>query len=245
MKEIEAKALTELTPKKQKLYKRCRQNLVEILRLRRKFKKVNKSKRDIIQSLESDSAVNSLMNSKLGSPFYLLMQSQLKNNTRKLAGRRWTIHDKVLALSIYKKSSSCYRLLRRLFCLPSVSSLKKVLNKIPLKCGINPQIIETIKEITKKRSIEDNMCILAFDEMSIRKNLSYNVKSDMFDGYQDHASQGRTPEIATHALTFMAIGVRKNWKQPIAFYFSGSCVTADRLSVLLKEVCLSDVIFCG
>lgn len=28
----------------------------------------------------------------------------------------------------------------------------------------------------------------------------------MINGYQDHASQGRTPEIATHALTFMAIG---------------------------------------
>lgn len=72
--------------------------------------------------------------------------------------------------------------------------------------------------------------------MSIRKNLCYNTKLDQLDGYQDHAAQGRTQEIASHALTFMAIGVRKTWKQPTAFYFSGDCVTADRLIVLIKEV---------
>lgn len=31
-------------------------------------------------------------------------------------------------------------------------------------------------------------------------------------------------------------GVSRNWKQPIAFYFSGSSVTADRLFVLNNEV---------
>lgn len=67
--------------------------------------------------------------------------------------------------------------------------------------------------------------------MSIRKNLQYNRKQDIIDGYQDHVNQGRTLEPATHALLFMAIGIRKNWKQPLAFYFSGDCVTA-----VIKEV---------
>lgn len=104
-------------------------------------------------------------------------------------------------------------------------------------CGINHQVIATIKEITSKRDFEDNLCMLAFDEMSIRKNVSYNTKLDHIDGYQDHAGQGRVPNIASHALTFMAIGVRKSWKQPIAFYFSSENVTADRLTILIKKVC--------
>lgn len=206
------------------------------MRLRRKFKKVKKCNRDILSSLNYDNAVNNMMKSKLSSSFYLLLQSQLKNVPRKITGRRWTLDDKVLALSMYKKSSSCYRLLSRLFCLPSVSSLKALLNKIPMMCGINNQVMETIKEITKQRSVSDNLCVVSFDEMSIRKNLCYNTKLDQLDGYQDHAAQGRTQEIASHALTFMAIGVRRAWKQPIAFYFSGDCVTADRLIILIKEV---------
>lgn len=197
--------------------------------------------RDVLSCLHNSDAVNNITKSKDSSSLYLLLQSQLKNVPRKLTGRRWSLDDKVLALSIYKKSNSCYRLLRRLFCLPSVSSLKALLNKIPVLCGINDQVIETIKEITKQRSLSDNLCIIAFDEMSIRKNLSYNTKLDQLDGYQDHATQGRTQEIASHALTFMAIGIRKAWKQPIAFYFSGACVTADRLAVLIKEVGLSFV----
>lgn len=236
MEEISAKSLAELTPRKRKMYKRCRKNVSEILRLRRKFKNIKTCKKNILETLHSDEAVQEILQSKMSSPFYLLLQSQLKNTSRKLTGRRWTLDDKVLALSLYKKSSSCYRLLRRLFSLPSVSSLKALLNKIPLMCGINSQVIETIKEITQKRPVQDNLCILAFDEMSIRKNISYNVKLDQIDGYQDHAGQGRTRQVASKAMTFMAIGVRKKWKQPIAFYFSGANVTADRLSAFIKEV---------
>lgn len=196
-------------------------------------------KRSLLSALTCEDSVNDLIKTKMSSSFCLLLQSQLKNVPRKMTGRRWTLDDKVLALGIYKKSNACYRLLRRLFCLPSVSSLKAILNKIPMVCGINKQVIVTIKQITEKREINENLCILAFDEMSIRKNLTYNVKLDQIDGYQDHACQGRTSEIASHALTFMAIGIRKRWKQPIAFYFSGDCVTADRLAVLIKEVSLN------
>lgn len=238
LKELEFRKVIELSPKKLKLYKRCRQNISEIMRLRRKFQEVKKSKRSILNALSCDDSVNDLIKKNLSSSFWLLLQSQLRNVPRKLTGRRWTTDDKVLALSIHKKSSSCYKLLRRLFCLPSVSSLKALLNKIPLVCGINKQVLETISQITEKRPTSENLCILAFDEMSIRKNLTYNSRLDLIDGYQDHASQGRTSEIASHALTFMAIGVRKHWKQPIAFYFSGDCVTADRLAVLIKEVSL-------
>ncbi|CAG4999477.1 unnamed protein product [Parnassius apollo] len=233
LKELDLSKSLELTPKKLKLYKRCRRNLSEIMRLR---KKIKKQPRALFKTLTTNSNVQSLMDKNISGPFALLLQSQLQNTPRKLTGRRWSIDDKVMALSIYKRSTGCYRLLRRLFCLPSEGTLKALLNRIPMKCGINSQIFKTIKDITKNREPEENLCILAFDEMSIRKHLQYNSKQDVIDGYQDHGNQGRTMEPATHALLFMAIGIRKKWKQPLAFYFSGDCVTADRLSVLIKEV---------
>ncbi|CAG5036833.1 unnamed protein product [Parnassius apollo] len=208
LKELDLSKSLELTPKKLKLYKRCRRNLSEIMRLR---KKIKKQPRALFKTLTTNSNVQSLMDKNISGPFALLLQSQPQNTPRKLTGRRWSIDDKVMALSIYKRSTGCYRLLRRLFCLPS-------------------------EDITKNREPEENLCILAFDEMSIRKHLQYNSKQDVIDGYQDHGNQGRTMEPATHALLFMAIGIRKKWKQPLAFYFSGDCVTADRLSVLIKEV---------
>ncbi|KAF9417923.1 hypothetical protein HW555_005068, partial [Spodoptera exigua] len=97
----------------------------------------------------------------------------------------------VLAKASTKKSSACYRLLRRSFCLPSVSLLKALLNHIPMVCD---------------RWLPG----------------SCPSRSDV--------------PIASDALTFMAIGLRKNWKQPIAFYFFGDSVTVDRLAVLIKEV---------
>ncbi|CAG4936128.1 unnamed protein product [Parnassius apollo] len=234
LKELDLSKSLELTPKKLKLYKRCRRNLSEIMRLR---KKIKKQPRALFKTLTTNSNVQSLMDKNISGPFALLLQSQLQNTPRKLTGRRWSIDDKVMALSIYKRSTGCYRLLRRLFCLPSEGTLKALLNRIPMKCGINSQIFKTIKDITKNREPEENLCILAFDEMSIRKHLQYNSKQDVIDGYQDHGNQGRTMEPATHALLFMAIGIRKKWKQPLAFYCSGDCVTADRLSVLIKEYC--------
>lgn len=64
----------------------------------------------------------------------------------------------------------------------------------------------------------------------------YNPRTDKIEGYQDHGSQGRSQQIASHALVFMLVGLRKRWKQPIAHYFSGESVTADRLQAIIKEV---------
>lgn len=42
LKELEVTKVLELSPKKLKLYRKCRQNVSEILRLRRKFQGVKK-----------------------------------------------------------------------------------------------------------------------------------------------------------------------------------------------------------
>ncbi|CAG4932755.1 unnamed protein product [Parnassius apollo] len=72
--------------------------------------------------------------------------------------------------------------------------------------------------------------------MGIKKNLSYNKKLDIIEGYQDQGNQGRTNEVANKALVFILSGIRKKWKQPIAYYLSGNYTTADRLATLIKEV---------
>lgn len=86
----------ELTPRKRKLYARCRKNLSEIIRLR---KKIRKQRGSVLQRLISDENIKSLMDKNISGSFALLLQSQLKNTSRKLTGRRWNTEDKVMALS--------------------------------------------------------------------------------------------------------------------------------------------------
>lgn len=122
-------------------------------------------------------------------------------------------------------------------CLPAPSTLKCMLNKFQLTVGINEQIFKVLKKKVKENEEQfENEHVLMFDEMSIKKHLYYNEKQDLIEGFQDHAAQGRTPQVASYALAFMVAGIRKRVKQPLAFYFSGGSVTADRLAVIVKEV---------
>lgn len=225
--------LSELNPRELKLYEMCKKKIKEIMRLRKQMK--NKKTKNLIKTLSEEKNVQELCNLNMSNSFALLLQTQLKNWPKKPKGRRYTMKQKIMALVIYKRSPACYRLLRRMFALPCQSSLCKLLNRVPLKPGINEHIFTSLKKMAQNQTDEGNICILSFDEMSIKKHLFYNTKLDEIQGFQDHDNHGRTNEVATKALVFMLSGIRKRWKQPIAFYLSHT-LNADRLTVILKEV---------
>lgn len=96
----------------------------------------------------------------------LLLQSQIKNYKKKLTGRRWSKEEKISALRIFKRSPTCYRLLRRLFHLPSPSTLKSLLNKVPFSVGVNQPVFDVLKQHINCQKPSDNYYILMWDEMS-------------------------------------------------------------------------------
>lgn len=235
LKELSLKKINDLSPREGKLYNICKRKIKEISRLRKELKK---KKADSIQKLTEDENIQKLCNLNLSKSFITLLQSQLQNCPKKPKGRRYSLEQKLLALVIYKKSPGCYRLLRRMFALPGQSCLNKLLNKVPLKPGINKHIFASLQKMTENQTKEENVCLLLFDEMSIRKHLHYDMKQDKVLGYEDHGNHGRSAQVATKALVFMLAGIRKKWKQPIAFYFNHT-LTADRMTVILKEVILT------
>lgn len=224
----------KMTEKETYYYKKCRKHLKNICQLRNRIKKLNNE--SILKILSKDKSVHEMIKYNVTSYFALLLQEQLNNTKRKAKGRRWNSDAKIIALRLYKRSPTCYRLLRRLFCLPAPSTLKYLLNKFSLGVGINQQLFKVLKKYMQRQHASDNEFILMFDEMSIKKNLWYNRREDIIEGFQDHASQGRSSQIASYVLVFMIAGIRKKIKQPIAYYFSGGSVTADRLAVLIKGV---------
>ncbi|CAG4958764.1 unnamed protein product [Colias eurytheme] len=194
-----------------------------------------KNKKGSLKRVLESQQVQELCGLNISNSFITLLQSQLQNCPKKPKGRRYSLNQKIQALIIYKKSPACYRLLRRMFALPSQTVLNQLLNKIPLKPGINKHIFTSLEKMSQKQDSEDNLCILSFDEMSIRKHLFYNEKLDEIQGFQDHGNHGRSQDIASKALVFMLSGLRKKWKQPIAFYFS-NILRADRMTVIIKEI---------
>jgi hypothetical protein len=70
----------------------------------------------------------------------------------------------------------------------------------------------------QKMFAEDCVCCIIFDEISVSENLHYNQKFGCIEGSEDLGSHSRTSSFANHALVFMLCGLRKRWKQPVAYY---------------------------
>lgn len=220
------------TAKERQLFEKCSKYMQNVWRLRNRLKHL---KTQVVMKELTDSNAIKKISKKITPAFALLLQGQIRNFKKKNSGRRWTKEEKIVALRLFKRSPTCYRLLRRLFQLPSPSTLKALLNRVPFTVGVN-QSLEVLTDYTKRQNPSDNYYILMFDEMSLKKHFNYNEKEDFIEGYQDHGTQGRSPNVAIYALVFMIAGIRKCVKQPIAHYFSSGFSTADRLVVLLKEV---------
>ncbi|KAG8235977.1 hypothetical protein J437_LFUL017913 [Ladona fulva] len=73
--------------------------------------------------------------------------------------------------------------------------------------------------------------------MSLGEGFKYNDHENRIIGFEDLGSLGRTQRHANHALVFMALGLTKAWKQPVAYYYvHGTCPTKALKSLLLEII---------
>ncbi|PZC87062.1 hypothetical protein B5X24_HaOG201298 [Helicoverpa armigera] len=77
---------------------------------------------------------------------------------------------------------------------------------------------------------KDRLCSLIFDEMSISPQIHYNAAKDQIRGFTFDDKK-----IADHVLVFMVKGLRKKYKQPVAYYFTNSIKKAE-LKKILQDV---------
>ncbi|XP_063226617.1 uncharacterized protein LOC134533179 isoform X1 [Bacillus rossius redtenbacheri] len=168
---------------------------------------------------------------------YRFFLSQLKSQKVIPKGRRFTLDDKLLALALSKQSNKGYRLLSKYFALPSKRTLTKVLGNFHFDPGVNVHVMEQLKKAVARLTPKDRYCTLVFDELSLQPNIHYDENGDVIVGFQDFGNGERKPVFADHALVFMVRGLKKRWKQPIAFAFiEGSTKTTDLVR------CIKDVV---
>lgn len=157
----------------------------------------------------------------------LFCQMQVSQSGKKKKGRRFTLDEKILALSLYKPSPKAYRLLSNICILPSRRTLQNLLQKINLKTGINDIIFENLKNRVTKMPENYKYCTLTFDEMAIGAGISYDRRNDKISGFVDNGDNTEK-EYCDHVLVFMIRGIVKKYKQPLAFYYcSGSTKTVE------------------
>ncbi|XP_039542240.1 THAP domain-containing protein 3-like [Pimephales promelas] len=118
--------LTDLT---KKLYKQIRSLKSQICKLKAKVRNLTRQK---TSKLDVKHELKRLLPAKS----YAFFSTQLRMCQRKANGFRWTAQDKAFFLSLLHASPKCYRLLCRVFSMPSVRTLQKVIKSPGFKQSI-------------------------------------------------------------------------------------------------------------
>lgn len=208
----------EMTPRKKKLMKKLLTSQSLLKSLSKTSVNLEKIDSDFLKSVISDS---------------------LKNQARKPTGKRWNLKNKISALQIFKRSPKTYRFLQHTMPLPSVRTIQRLLKAVDINPGLNASTLKQLKQKASEMLPANKICALLFDEISLKKRLIYNECSDKVEGYVDFGSgesRGRKSQIADKALVFMVQGIRKKYRQPLAFYFVKGTISSQILASIIKEL---------
>lgn len=196
-----------------------------IIKYLKKQKNKNNTKKINIQEFFNLSQFPSI-NSKA------IMTMQMLHKNRK----PWTKEEKKIALSIYYKSPSTYKYMRRHgIVLPGESTVRRWLRSIEYVPGFINDYLNHIKIKVSAMTYTDKKCVILLDEMSILKCIEYNKALDMIEGFEDLGPLGRSPNYAKHALVIMIRGLYKNWKFPLRYFLSGNGVGENELINIIKQ----------
>ncbi len=116
---------------------------------------------------------------------FVEMQIELHTKAGDVNGKRYSEETKVFALSLYHISGKAYRLISKLFYLPSKASLLRWVSRLPNKPGLNVEALEVIEKKVKTMSEASRLCTIALDEMSIKANLYYDSNKDEIIGLEE------------------------------------------------------------
>ncbi|KAJ8962867.1 hypothetical protein NQ318_001275 [Aromia moschata] len=106
------------------------------------------------------------------------------------------------------------------------------------EAGINSSILRALKNKAGNMDPLDKYCVLLFDEIQIKSELSYETNQQRVCGYQDLGQLGRSLSVANRALVFMIRGLNTPWKELIAYYFCGQDMSSTHLKKIIIEIIL-------
>jgi hypothetical protein len=142
--------------------------------------------------------------------------------------------NRMMTLFLLKHIPKSYILLWTLLTLPSKRTLQFI-STVHFRTSIYARVFGTLKHSLQRTYRKDRLCCLKLDEVSVRENLR-NRSLDYTEAFEYLEMYGRTRGIANHALVSIICGLRKNRKQPAAYYFSCGSNKVKIILQFLSEV---------
>ena len=90
---------------------------------------------------------------------------------------------------------------------------------------------------------EEKLCCLLFDETGSKEELQYNPGEDSTLEMEEFGFIGGPSEPANTASVFMMNGTAFSWKQLLCYFLSREGVSAENLTMTVKEVLSTLVLF--
>jgi len=145
-------------------------------------------------------------------------------------------NDKRFAQCLYYKSAATYKYLKNTLelRLPSVSSIYKW---APIKFILpetNNILLSELKHLFKDMPLSSRLCVLTFDEITLKKDLTVNPLTDRVEGYCDTGAE-RSNKIATSALYFMLRGLIGSWKHVLSYVLINNSIKVNELAELIID----------
>ena len=155
-------------------------------------------------------------------------------------GVAWSIDTIKTAFQLrYSCGIKGYELLRKLgYPLPSYSTLCQKVDHAKFVPGIQHDVIEWFNVKSSTMKIQEKDCTLMIDEMQIKKCVEYDRGLKRYLGYvsSELSWTSGAAELADHALVFMIRGMSTNWKQTVAYFFSGRSIQGSALWSIASEI---------
>ncbi|XP_069969240.1 DNA transposase THAP9 isoform X1 [Bactrocera oleae] len=149
----------------------------------------------------------------------------------------YTEEEKVMALNINYMSTKAYNFMREDLEF-ALNHKKTLLRWRPIRYaspGIDAKVLNNLQKIVQDMKSEERICQLVFDEVSIRKDLTYNKVRDLIDGFVDNGEGHRESVIGNKCCFFMLKGLVGKWKYVLSYYVAKDGVKSTQLMKLLKS----------
>lgn len=96
--------------------------------------------------------------------------------------------------------------------------LQRSIEHIKFDPGLLANVFLRLQEMIDNMNENDKNCVLFFDEMSIEQRIDLDPSTGAYIGYV--SLPGVPKQVASKALVFLLAGIRKRYKQVIAYYFT-------------------------
>lgn len=222
-------ALSSNTPRKKKQRKIIKAQTQRINRLRKQLETKRQSKEGRKETSFEEAMAT------LPENLAHFVRMQIKLYGKKTKGRRYSPQMKSIAVSLYHASGKAYRMLSKLFILPSKTSLRRYISKMPAATGISQGALNIIKKKVESMSDDEKLCTLCMDEISLKNNLYYDISNDKIIGLEDFGSGTRTNKVANSALVFLLRSISGKWKQPLGYVLVNGGCPMNEMEELMKD----------